>query len=150
MFRMSNRKEYKSKCIMFTATLACVVILVCVMLYESLLKEDPQGVGLLIIGVLSAAVFAALQLSAMYRILNAPKGEEKSYTREELIRDWAWTCGVAFGAVFALVMIIGTAANDSLGEAFLGIILGSPCLGAVMGCLASVLARWMAPNGYTP
>ena len=146
----NNRDEYRNKCLIFAAVISVLFVGITSLLYFTLLTEDPEGFGILLVALVSTGIFLAFQCGGMALNLQKPEMEADSLLKSELVSQWSLNAGAGFGLGFALVMGVGTVLNGELSEALPAIAFGCPLMGAVIGFAAYPIAKLIAPKGFYP
>jgi len=146
----NNRKEYRRGCLRFGGLTAVLLIALSLALYFGLLTEDPSGMAIVLIGVLASVVFFIWHVGSMNHLLDVPEMEAEPKSKSDLTTQWGIECGVSFGGVYALIMLLGTSMNGQLGEALSAIVIGCPLIGLIVGFVVKAIARFFAPREYRP
>lgn len=146
----NNLAAYRRGCQMYGIVMAGGLIALSVALYFGLLKEDPDGLAVVAIGVLSAVTFYCWHMSERYRLLNIPEMSADAWSGSKLAGQWGLECGVSFGGVYAIVMLVGTCMKGQLEETLLITVVGSLMAGLIVGVVARLIAGFFVPAEYLP
>lgn len=146
----NNRNSYRIRCILFMLIMSVGLLILCWLLYNSMLREDPDGWVFLLIGGLTALVFCVWHIIGMIALLNTPEMKADRMTKSAIISVWSIEYGVSFGGVYAVTMVVGTYMNNSLSGALPAIVVGCPLLGIIAFFIACAAAMVIAPKEYRP